>query len=187
MKITSSIILLCSLFLYSGCGQKQPLPINYTLKNDDNASIRFYGTISKDDDNVNTLQNLAIEIKEGAKRLQEKGYKFFIIEPSYGVPLSITNMKALSEYCHPENAGFKVDDIDDKSSSLEEKCLPLKFGPIGAQVSLKGFSEAQFTLPTWKIEETINDSHIDNFIKAALEEGDYEDNNITFQLIQTKK
>lgn len=186
MKILSSVLLLLTLLL-SGCSQKKPLPINYVLKQDDNASIRFYGSTSNDDDNVNTLQNLAIEIKEGARQLQEKGYKYFIIEPAYRVPLTITNMKALTEYCFPENGGFEVDDIEDKSSSLEEKCLVLKFGIIGAQVSLRGFKEAQFTLPTWSIEETLKDSYIDNFIKATLEESEYEDSTITFNLIEPKK
>lgn len=186
MKFSASILFL-SLLLLSGCSQKKPLPINYSLKQDNNISIQFYGTTSQDDDNVNTLQNLAIEIKEGARQLQEKGYKYFIIEPAYHVPLSITNMKALTEYCFPENGGFEVDDIDDKSSSLEEKCLALKYGVIGARVSLLGFKETQFTLPTWDTEETLKDSYIDNFIKATLEESDYEDSTFTFKLIETKK
>jgi hypothetical protein len=181
MKIIIYITMAIGIMLsMTGCGAaKSPIPMVQYQGVSENG-IGFKGSINEDEDKASIVQNLAIQIREAAKVMKSRGYNYFYILPQFGVPSMIVDMKSLVSYCYPESNGFNAENIDSGSSSLEEKCK-VKYKENGATSYFKGVKEPIFNQPTWSVKEVLKDEFIENFIKAALQDGEYENPVITFK------
>lgn len=183
-KVVLSIILAIIIIFMSGCGAKAPKPMSMveTSIKGKIANVTIIGTINLDNDKASVLQNTAIQIKEAAKVFKEKGYPYFWISSNRknnGIPFNITDMKGLVSYCYPESKGFHAEDISAGSSSLEQKCsLELSKNKNMTFYELVPEEKPLADKPTWSVDQVLADEFLEGFIKAAIEDGKYEDKEI---------
>jgi hypothetical protein len=181
-NLTSITISIATIIALSGCGAKAPTPIKMSDGND--GTITASGHIGS---GTSVLQNTAIMLKEASSRLEAKGYKYFSFSyiplkyKSHGSknPNVITNMHDLATYCYPKNDGFRVSDMNEKSSSLEDKCTAMKV-EVSPMFMFIGDKEPKMSYFRWSTEQVKNDPVIDNFIKASLVDGGFSEQTITF-------
>jgi len=185
-KVVLSVILAIIIIFMSGCGAKAPRPMNMveTSIKGKIANVAIAGTINLNKDKASVLQNSAIQIKEAAKVFKENGYPYFWIssnKKNNGIPLNITDMKGLVSYCYPQSKGFHADDTSAGSSSLEQKCnLELMKNQNTTFYELVPEEKPLLDKPTWSVDQVLADEFIEGFIKAAIEDGKYEDKELKF-------
>ncbi|MDX9757033.1 MAG: hypothetical protein RBT52_05980 [Sulfurimonas sp.] len=185
-KVVLSVILAIIIIFMSGCGAKAPRPMNMveTSIKGKIANVAVAGTINSDKDKASVLQNTAIQIKEAANIFKENGYSYFWIssnKKNNGIPLNITDMKGLVSYCYPQSKGFHADDTSAGSSSLEQKCnLELMKNQNTTFYELVPEEKPLHDKPTWSVDQVLADEFIEGFIKAAIEDGKYEDKELKF-------
>lgn len=167
---------LMALFM-SGCAGKQQLEPNPVYNNTRENNEEFIGIYQEE---ASSIQKLAIALKIVSEKFDEKGYKYFYIEKS-GFPIFLTDIKSVDTYCFPEHNGFHIDDT--KSSSFESgKCSGIEETIKGKKKNLLmtfvPIKEPIVGQPTWSVKQVVNDTNINKYIEAMLEDGKYENKNI---------
>jgi len=181
MKYISSLFLLISITLLSGCAGSSPEPyqiVKPKLSKIGSLNIRIYGNVGSATD----LENTAIVLTETAKRFKAVGINYFNIHASKyfingGFKDMITNMDDLVNYCYPSYY---------KTSSLEDKCsLANPNGNI--RYIIHGIPDSKLTLGSfyWSVDQVLADPLVKKFYDSGLK--NFKDKSITYEEIPMSK
>lgn len=168
MKKYLLIASIVSIFLFTGCGLKEPqVGENQNLitltKHKIGNSEHFNAGVS-----INTkaeaIEKVAVLIQRVSKEFDEVGIKYFTISNNYlgmdkvknGISPFITDIESLNQYC------FNTD------NGLELKCEPLTFDSV--RLYFFGSLEPIYTKPTWSVKQVLSDSKIEEYTKKFQSE-----------------
>lgn len=182
-------------FLLIGCSSieikppetRTPLEINTREAAN---TVVLEGRISYE--NTTAMQSAALELREVAKIMKEKGYKYFTLSSRYANPLT-TNFSDFVAYCFPDNAGSAYKDYGQKSTSLENgKCkfpeITFKEGSSkGYRVVAYGFVEPKLDTASWSVNQVLNDAVIDEYIQAGYKDAEIHPKNQRVSFKENKR
>lgn len=173
--VLKTILVSMVALLFIGCAgaevkppsERTPLPI---AKKEKANVVVLEGRIAFE--NTTALQAAALELREAAKIMKEKGYKYFTLSSRYANPMT-TKFSDFVAYCFPDNAGPNSKDYGKKSTGLENgKCqipeITFKEGSSkGYRVVAYGFDKPKLDTASWSVEQVLTDPVIDQYIKAG--------------------
>ena len=180
MKYISSLFLLISITLLSGCGGSSPEPykmVKPKVAKSGSLQIRIYGDIGATD-----LENTAIVLTEVSKKFKAQGLNYFRITPAKniangGIKDIIVNMNDLIDYCYPSFY---------KSSSLEDKCeLTNPNGKV--RYIFTGVPDSKMKLGYfyWSVDQVLADPLVKKYYDSGLKE--FKDKTIKYEFIKGSK
>lgn len=172
MKYITTLFLLASIALFTGCAGASPEPLK-TAKMRSQKSFVIAGNIGAGTD----LDNTAIALYEAALHFKKNNMPYFILNARVNqLDKVITNFQDLVDYCYPSISG---------KSSLEDKCNLTYFDTDIVRFSFRGYFEPIPDRFTWSVEQVLNDPLLNKHRNAAL--ASFTDKTITYETIKFKK
>lgn len=149
-SILSILTFTIAVFIFTGCMNK-----GHLLRYNDQYSYDKNVIEIKSKLDLEPNEQIAILLKEGSLILKDKGYEYF---RTIDFPYYLTNFDSVVEYCYPKQYG------------LEDKCPRFDRGYI--KMKLTGMKR-HFKLPTWSIEQVLNDKQIQELTQDIKDKAVY--------------